>query len=779
MRGRLPSDSPLRLALYKGSPTVSHDSGVTPNVSYTYSAPGLRAGMTDGSGTSSYTYDSLGRPVSVQDGLGQTVGYSYDVLNNLTGLTYPGSKTVTYGYNAGDEMVSARDWLSNTTSFGYDLDGRLISQIGGNGVHLDVALDAAGQVLTMTHGLVGSSAFLTFNYSYDGTGLLKTALQGGPQRKYSYDGQDRLTADVPAISLGSGDVTQGWGYDAATQLTTTSYKIGGNPATTGARAYDAANQLASLVEMNNGVTTKYLKFVFDAKGNRTTRTDTLAGTAITYAYNQADELINYNGTTTYTYNGDGQRMTRAGSSSDHFLWNGGLLLADSTASYIYGPSGILVEQVQGTTPYYYHADRLGSVRALTDSSGAVVATAAYDAYGNKTAGIGTVYNPFGYAGEYTDAESGLIYLRARYYDPATQQFLTVDPALAMTEQAYAYAAGSPTNFTDPSGLFIDTLLDAGFLALDAADIACHGLNWENGISTGADLVGLALPFVTGLGPASHIIFHAVEVGRDLEKAAETERAAQHAEDAVRHASDEASHLCSFSADTAVTTPDGLRPISSLKVGDLVLAYNQQTGTTGYYPVTALLVHNDPTLVTLTIDGATIVTTPEHPFYTADGRWTPAGDLRVGSRVREANGSYGVVQSIILVQHPKVMYNLTVEGAHTFFVGTARVLVHNSCLSGPNISIDDAIDQAVNHVGPNGTMGATKGGNYQFISKGTNAAGQEETRIARIDVNPADPHVQRMAPHLNIETHTKVGRKTIERNTHIPIDPQTIRPGDHI
>jgi len=169
------------------------------------------------------------------------------------------------------------------------------------------------------------------------------------------------------------------------------------------------------------------------------------------------------------------------------------------------------------------------------------------------------------------------------------------------------------------------------------------------------------------------------VGRDLEKAAETERAAQHAEDAVRHASDEASHLCSFSADTAVTTPDGLRPISSLKIGDLVLAYNQQTGTTGYYPITALLVHPDPTLVTLTIDGATIVTTPEHPFYTADGHWTPAGDLRVGSRVREANGSYGVVQSVILVQHPQVMYNLTVEGAHTFFVGTARVLVHNTCV----------------------------------------------------------------------------------------------------
>jgi uncharacterized protein RhaS with RHS repeats len=48
-----------------------------------------------------------------------------------------------------------------------------------------------------------------------------------------------------------------------------------------------------------------------------------------------------------------------------------------------------------------------------------------------------------------------VYLRARYYDPSSQQFLTVDPALSWTEQAYAYAGGSPTNYSDPSGLAVD------------------------------------------------------------------------------------------------------------------------------------------------------------------------------------------------------------------------------------------------------------------------------------------------------------------------------------
>jgi RHS repeat-associated protein len=101
---------------------------------------------------------------------------------------------------------------------------------------------------------------------------------------------------------------------------------------------------------------------------------------------------------------------------------------------------------------YNHADQLGSIQALTNSSGAVARTADYDAYGQPTRVTGSTSTPFGYAGEYTDAETGFLYLRARYYDPASQQFLTVDPLLAATEQAYNYAGGSPLNATDPSGL---------------------------------------------------------------------------------------------------------------------------------------------------------------------------------------------------------------------------------------------------------------------------------------------------------------------------------------
>ena len=106
------------------------------------------------------------------------------------------------------------------------------------------------------------------------------------------------------------------------------------------------------------------------------------------------------------------------------------------------------------TLYYYH-DQNGSTRALADATGTVAATYTYDAYGRLSGSTGSVNNPFRYAGQYTDAESGYQYLRDRYYDPGTAQFLTRDPVVARTRTAYAYAyayaGGNPLTFTDPGG----------------------------------------------------------------------------------------------------------------------------------------------------------------------------------------------------------------------------------------------------------------------------------------------------------------------------------------
>ena len=56
----------------------------------------------------------------------------------------------------------------------------------------------------------------------------------------------------------------------------------------------------------------------------------------------------------------------------------------------------------------------------------------------------------------------------------------------------------------------------------------------------------------------------------------------------------------------------------------------------------------------------------------------AGALQVGDRIRTANGGYGVVEAVVVVSQPQLMYNLSVDEAHTYLVGAGRWLVHNSC-----------------------------------------------------------------------------------------------------
>jgi RHS repeat-associated protein len=130
-----------------------------------------------------------------------------------------------------------------------------------------------------------------------------------------------------------------------------------------------------------------------------------------------------------------------------------LILNDSIYSYIYGPGGLPIERISlGNTITYLHHDQQGSTRLLTNSSGAKEASFTYDAYGNTTGTTGTATTPFGYDAQYTSPDTGLIYMRARVYDPATAQFLTTDPMEPLTRAPYSYAHDNPLNESDPAGL---------------------------------------------------------------------------------------------------------------------------------------------------------------------------------------------------------------------------------------------------------------------------------------------------------------------------------------
>jgi RHS repeat-associated protein len=166
----------------------------------------------------------------------------------------------------------------------------------------------------------------------------------------------------------------------------------------------------------------------------------------------------------YAYNGEDLRTSQTISGTTSYLaWDMAeelpLILSDGTNSYIYGPGGLPIEQISsGGTVTYLHHDQQGSTRLLTGSTGTVTGKCTYGAYGTPTC-EGASTTPLGYDAQYTSSDTGLIYMRARVYDPATAQFLTVDPLASLTGAPYFYANDNPLNASDPTGLV--ALLNAG------------------------------------------------------------------------------------------------------------------------------------------------------------------------------------------------------------------------------------------------------------------------------------------------------------------------------
>lgn len=135
----------------------------------------------------------------------------------------------------------------------------------------------------------------------------------------------------------------------------------------------------------------------------------------------------------------------------------------------------------------------------------------------------------------------------------------------------------------------------------------------------------------------------------------------------------------FTGDTLVWTEHGTVAIADIAIGDEVYTYDAETGEAILAKVTDISVSEIDELVHLTIDGELIRTTAGHPFYTTEGEWKAAGDLMVGERVVTVTGE-ATVEAVVVEKLSEAVkvYNLTVEGAHNYYVAENGVLVHNSC-----------------------------------------------------------------------------------------------------
>lgn len=316
-------------------------------------------------------------------------------------------------------------------------------------------------------------------------------------------------------------------------------------------------------------------------------------------------------------------------------------------------------------------------------------------------------NPLQYRGYYYDSETGFYYLQSRYYDPEICRFINAD-SYASTGQSYlgyntfAYCGNDPVNRTDADGEFWDTVFDIVSLGFSIADVIQNPSDpwaWAGLVGDVVDLV----PFVTGVGEltkaagavadAANVIDDVHDTARALDNADDVYDAMKAADgigdslDAAKDASKLdldnciASGQC-FVAGTLVLTGNGNQAIEDIQVGDLVWAWDEDTGDVSLKKVVETYVNEADQLVHIWANGEEIVATPGHPFYSPVKGWTEACELRAGDILVLFNGEYVVVEKIQheLLESPVKVYNFQVEDYHTYYVGSG-VSVHNTCKRG--------------------------------------------------------------------------------------------------
>jgi RHS repeat-associated protein len=206
-----------------------------------------------------------------------------------------------------------------------------------------------------------------------------------------------------------------------------------------------------------------------------------------YKYNALDQLIEVTTLSgqlvaKYDYDEEGRRISKQKNGETifyHYYDNRVLYETDENdnilVEYAYDDKGLPVTMTKDGQSFYYLLNHHGDVVALTDSTGAVVASYSYDAWGNIISQTGPMAsdNPFRYAGYRYDEDTKLYYLMARYYNPENGVFLSKDPVFGdmynpLSQNGYGYANNNPVMMVDPDGSYAISL---------GASILIPGVGW--------------------------------------------------------------------------------------------------------------------------------------------------------------------------------------------------------------------------------------------------------------------------------------------------------------
>lgn len=550
--------------------SVTAPDGLT--ISYAYDAAGHRISMTDATGTTTYAYDDAGHPTRMTTPDGYSAAFGYDAAGNPSQIAdYKGDVT-TRSYDSRNRLTAVTAPDGTVTQYSYDKGDLLRRTSYPNGLTADVGYDGAGRLTSLTNRGADGTVFAAYAYTYDVLGRQASVQDEAGLTSYGYDSNSRLTL----VTDPDGSATA-YSYDGAGNRLSKSVTPAGGTAQTTAYAYDAADRLTQVTNPDGSVSA----YRYDANGNL------LSDGARTFTYDGLNRLVAaaQNGQTvaTYAYNGDGLRVRKdAGGQTTRYYWAGQDVLNEGdgtaiTASHLFGVS-LIRRETNGQIGYFLfngHHD----VTGVTDPTGAPLADYRYDTWGQPTAQSGSFDNPYRYGAEQYDAETGLIYLRTRHYDPILGRFLSEDtvagdPLSPQTLNPYAYVANNPLSYNDPSGQWLETLWDLASLGMSIYEFSREPSLLNFGAVV-ADTAAVILPIVPGgagaalraarlANKADHVVdaARAVHAASNLADGVKTARAIEHVSDAAKAVKAVDGARVAARMDDAVDTAKAARTVAA-------------------------------------------------------------------------------------------------------------------------------------------------------------------------------------------------------------------------
>jgi RHS repeat-associated protein len=421
-----------------------------------------------------HTYDEASRVQTYTNAEGETLKYIWDENNNLRFQQYPDTSRVEYQYDARDRLHYVLDGGVQMAEFQWTDANQLKKLIRANGTVRELFYDSANRLERIEERGPDGRLFYYQHCAFDdGDRMTKRLILPAPGAwsepadTATFDGDNWLT------NFNGNDITSDLDGNLLATPTRAAGAASGAPDASTAFGWDARNRVVSAT---TGSTARFYTYSPDGYLTHlhTGSATAAAGTRFT---------VNPHGA-----GGLSQVLVRTD-------------LATGAQTKVVHGLGVLYEKRSDGSVRWFHYDHLGNTVALTDSAGVVTGRASYSLWGMLYQASGDVQStPFLYNGRFgvvTEAASGCMNMRSRWYNPRIRRFLSADPSgFDGGWNMYAYGNGNPLAMVDPFGLGAEGSEESGFWSnmwtgLTQGDLATRNTGWGGALG---QTVGGLIPY---------------------------------------------------------------------------------------------------------------------------------------------------------------------------------------------------------------------------------------------------------------------------------------------